>query len=136
MTRVEIEAEILRLKAELTDYKVKKKFADSELNKMEDVLGKIRKKEREIEEGLYESLRKIEQKLERVNPKSKFRVNYLKDAKSHLFGSKSSAALQETRDAQSRVKKKIFAQEDKIEGYKAKIKKLEARIEELKSQRS
>lgn len=136
MTRIEIEAEILLLKKELSEYKWKKKIAESKLEEMEDILQKIRKKEREIEEGLHESIRTIERKLELVNPKSKFRTNYLKEAKSFLLSSRSYAALDETREAQARLKRKIFSQDDKIDYYKTKIRKLESRIDELKNQLS
>ena len=130
----EIEAEISRLQKLLKDYKSKKKNAEKEQDELEDVIGKIRAKAREIEDGLQETVNNIEKKLKRINQKSRFKTRYLGNAKNMLLNSDSSTALQGTRDAERKATDKYYALDDKISGYRTKIVTLESQINALRQQ--
>lgn len=130
----EIEVEISRLQKQLKDYKSKKKQAENEMKELEDIIAKIKAKAREIEEGLQETVKNIEKKLERINKRSRFRTRYLSNAKNMLLNSDSSTALQGTRDAERKATNKYWSLDDQISGYKTKIFTLENKINELKQQ--
>lgn len=130
----EIELEISRLQKQLKDYKAKKKKAENDMDELEDIIAKIRIKKREIEDGLQETVNNIEKKLNRINPKSRFRTRYLSKAKSIISNSNSSTALQSTRDAERKAINKYQNLDDQISGYRSKISSLENRLYALNQQ--
>lgn len=134
MLNSEIEAEINRLQKQLKDYKSKKKKAENEQDELEDIIGKIRAKACEIEDGLQETVNNIEKKLKRINQKSRFKTRYLGNAKNMLLNSDSSTALRGTRDAERKATNKYYALDDKISGYRTKISSIESQINALRQQ--
>lgn len=134
MFRNEIEAQISELRKQLIEYKSKKKKAENEQDDLEEVIGRIKMKEREIEDGLQETVNNIEKKLKNINQKSRFKTRYLENAKNMLFNSDSSTALQGTRDAERKAMYKYYVLDDKISEYRRKIFTLESKINELAQQ--
>ncbi len=134
MLKTEIESEISRLQKQLQGYRSKKKKAESEQQEMDTVISKIRQKTAEIEGGLQETLKTIEIRLSKLNPKSKFKVKYLEKVKGFLQNSSSSSAVENTREAERKAKKKHLELEDTISGYNSKIRSLEQEIEKLNNQ--
>lgn len=130
----ETEAEISRLERQLKDYKARKRKAEGEMNELEDIIAKIRAKAREIEGGLQETVNNIENKLKRINQRSRFRARYLTNAKNMLLNSNSSMALEGTREAERKAMEKYWALDNKISGYRAKISALENQIYALRQQ--
>lgn len=134
MLKAEIESEIRRLQKQLQDYRSKKKKAESEQRELNTVISKIRQKAEEIERGLQEAISTIERRLDKLNPKSKFKVKYLGKAKGFLQNSSASSAVESTRDAERKAKKKYLELDDTISGYNRKIYGIEQEIEKLKYQ--
>ena len=134
MLKAEIEREIRRMQKQLQDCRSKKKKAESEQRELNIIISKIRQKTEEIEGGLQETLRTIEKRLGKLNPKSKFKVKYLEKAKGFLQNSSSSSAVENSRDAERKAKKKYLELDDTISSYNSKIRSLEQDIEKLNNQ--
>lgn len=134
MLKSEMESEISRLQKLLQDYRSKKKNSEEEQRELNTIISKIRQKTEEIDGGLQETIRTIVGRLDKLNPKSKFKITYLEKAKGFLQNSSASSAVESTREAERIAKKKYLELDDTISGYNRKIFDTEQEIETLKSQ--
>lgn len=126
--------EIARLKRQLDDYKRQRRKKASAIEDMEDALHKLKKKRREIEEGLQETLNTLSGWMDRIPDKCKFRVTYFEKAKSRFLNPKSSDALEHTRESERMAQNKLITLEDEVEALDRKIWATEEKIRNLTQQ--
>lgn len=134
MLDIEKAAEAAKIKQQIETQKYKRRKKRNDLEDLETAINKLQKKRREIEEGLQETANTISRKIDRITGKSKFRVTYYEKAKSMFLNSKSSRALEHTKESERIAKKKLFLIEDDIEALNRSIKKLEKQLEEVTRQ--
>ena len=95
---------------------------------------KIEKKKSEVEEGVNDTLRTIDQRLSAVNPRSKFKVQFRDGAISILNGGSYSSAVSELSDLIKLAKNKYSSKETEITVYKKQIVSIEQEIDTVKQQ--
>lgn len=132
MSREELEAELRSLERQLRDCNNGLQNAESEQKDLISAIEKIHKKTTEVENGLQDTMRNIDQRLSNVNPRSKFRARYREQAQKLLFSSNSSSALDELRASERQANNKCLEYDDIIADYRSKISRLKNRIEEIK----
>ena len=100
MSREELEAELRALERQLRECFNGLENAESEQNDLISAIEKIHQKTNEVENGLQETMRNIDDRLSKVNPNSKFRVRYREQAQKLLMNSSSSSALDELKSSE------------------------------------
>lgn len=134
MLKTEIQEEINKLQKQLKNYQTKKEQAENEQKELDDIIINIRRKSQEIEEGLQETLKNIQRKIDKINRRSKFKVTYLENAKQFLQNTDALSALECTHEAERKAKIKFLDLDDLINDYSKKIIKIEKEISALKHQ--
>lgn len=131
---IEHTEEIAELKKKLNEYRSVRRKKASEKETIEEAIGKLQKKCREIEEGLQETADTISRRLDRLPSRCKFRITYFEQAKSKFLNSQSSNAVEQTREAERIAKNKLLDLEDDIEELDRRIHSTEERIRQLSQQ--
>lgn len=127
-----INEEIKRLERKLRDVKGKRKNTKDAQDNLEEFAIKLDKQAKEIDRSLNETLKNIESRLANINPKSRFKDNYLAAAKTKIFNVDTNNVLQEVRDAIRKTNRKILSLDDDISVYDGKISELENEIRLLR----
>ena len=126
--------EIARLRHQLSDHLWQRRKKASEIKEMEDALGLLQKKSREIEDGLQETFTNISRRVEKIPNRCKFRVTYFENAKSKFLNPQSSYALEHTREAQRLAKNRLLRLEDELKALDREIRDIENQIWQLSQQ--
>lgn len=127
-----INEEIKRLERKLKDVKVKRRNTKDAQDNLEEFVIKLDKQAKEIDRSLNGTIKNIESRLVNINPKSRFKDNYLAVAKTKIFNADTNNVLQEVRDAIRKTKGKILSLDDDISVYDGKISELENEIRLLR----
>lgn len=127
-----INEEINRLERKLRDVKGKRKNTKDAQDNLEEFVIKLDKQAKEIDRSLNGTIKNIESRLVNINPKSRFKDNYLAVAKTKIFNADTNNVLQEVRDAIRKTKGKILSLDDDISVYDGKISELENEIRLLR----
>lgn len=134
MLNNEIEHEITRLQGQIENFVDEREKAEKNMYELGEIIGKIKAKTKEIEDGLQETARNIEKKIECINGKSLFKARYFENAKKTFLNSYSSAAIQEMTEMERKATQEYYDLEDKISGYQNNINRLESELNALKQQ--
>ena len=134
MVKEELESKLRNLQKNLNEVKTKRTSAEHDLEQLEDVIRKIEKKKSEVEEGVNDTLRTIDQRLSAVNPRSKFKVQFRDGAISILNGGSYSSAVSELSDLIKLAKNKYSSKETEITVYKKQIVSIAQEIDTVKQQ--
>lgn len=132
MTQIEISKEIIRLQKQLNNYKAKLKNAKSEQKQVDDLVNQLRRKKREMEDGLQETVNTVKRKIERIKSKNHFGSAYLNEVEKILYSSNSSSALESIKESERKAIQKFNSLDTDIENYKKKISLIEQEIFSLK----
>lgn len=121
MLNIEQAERIAKLKIQLIDYKTQSRRKYRDAADMEEGIEKLKKKYREIEDGLQETSNTIRRRLERLPSKCKFRITYYEQAKSMFLNPQSSSALEHTCAAIRTAENRLISLRSDIEGMNKKI---------------
>ena len=133
MLQSEMQETINRLNNQLDLLRQNKTKAKIEQDELVRIIDKIDLKAREIENGLFETLSNIDQKLTHVNPKSQFPTRYKAAVQTKILNSKSSNALETTRQAVRDAKTKYYDLDDTIAQINSQISQVENEIARLQN---
>lgn len=138
MTDIERKAELQReynkAKRKLEEYKSKCKNSANEIKELEELIKKLQAHKKKIENALDGILSTIFKRSSSLNPNSKLRDNYNREAKKIIKGQNSSRALERLNSAINKSKRKILELDDNVEYYNQKVNYYQNRVNELRIQ--
>lgn len=138
MTDIERKAELQReynkAKRKLEEYKSKRKNSANEIKELEELINKLQAHKKKIENALDGVLSTIFKRSSSLNPDSKLRDNYNREAKKIIKGQNSSRALEKIHSAISKAKRKTLELDDNVDYYNQKINYYQNRVNELRIQ--
>lgn len=138
MTDIERKAELQReynkAKRKLEEYKSKRKNSANEIKELEELINKLQAHKKKIENALDGILSTIFKRSASLNPNSKLRDNYNREAKKIIKGQNSSRALERINSAINKSKRKILELDDNVEYYNQKVNYYQNRVNELRIQ--
>lgn len=132
--KAELQREYIKAKRKLEEYKLKRKNSANEIKELEELINKLQAHKKKIENALDGILSTIFKRSASLNPNSKLRDNYNREAKKIIKGQNSSRAFERINSAINKSKRKILELDDNVEYYNQKVNYYQNRVNELRIQ--
>ena len=134
MNEQEIREQIRVCERKLDELTRKKRFAIDERDKAEDAMRRIRDASNKTEAAVGDAIKKIQQRIDQIMGKTKFRYRYKTKAEEILTGSDIKSAMSEYSDGIASAKRKYLDLDNQIDDYQHQIVQTKQRINDLKLQ--